>query len=360
MYFSGLMQVSKEIIKWYKINKRNLPWREETDPFKIWLSEVILQQTRVEQGLPYYQKFTHRYKNISQLANAKDDEVMKLWQGLGYYSRAVNMLNTARIIAKQHKAVFPRTYDELIKLKGIGPYTAAAIASFAYDEPKAVLDGNVYRVLSRLFEIKEAINSSNGKKVFSALADEMLSKKNPGIYNQGIMELGALVCKPRNPLCEECPVKLFCNAYKNKTIYNFPVKSKKAKPRERFIAYFLVDQKGTTFIKQRLGKGIWKGLYELPNIELEQMAEINHLINTDEWKCLFDESKKMNIEQIYQAKHQLTHQTIFAHFYKITSLQKIIIKDKLCKSVKQSDLKLYAVSRLFDKFLNYLNLHSNQ
>jgi A/G-specific adenine glycosylase len=221
------MTLAKHIINWYLKNKRDLPWRNTEDPYFIWLSEVILQQTREEQGMPYYLKFTERYATIKQLAAAKDDDVMKLWQGLGYYNRAANMLKTARLIVDEHGSAFPETYEELIELKGIGPYTAAAVSSFAFGEARAVVDGNVYRVLSRLFAIDEPVNSSKGKIVFAELANEIMDHKHPGAYNQGIMELGAVICKPRQPLCGECPIRLQCIAYEKKTIASYPVKRKK-------------------------------------------------------------------------------------------------------------------------------------
>lgn len=352
--------LSKEIINWYKKNKRDLPWRNTNDPYFIWLSEIILQQTRVEQGLPYYHKFIAKYKTVKKLAEANNDDVMKLWQGLGYYNRASNMLKTAREIVKNHQSVFPKTYDELIKLTGIGPYTAAAISSFAYNESRAVVDGNVSRVLSRIFAIEEPINSSKGKNLFEKIANEILDKKNPGLNNQAIMELGALVCKPRQPLCNECPVRLNCEAFKKNSIYDFPQKIKKNKPRNRFVNYFYIEQNNTIYIIQRTEKQIWKGLFELPNFDTESSLNEFEIINQIDFKNMFQKSEVIQIKKIFSIKHQLTHQTIYANFFNLSSSKKIKLLNESYMLVDIGDINKYAVSRLFDKFLNYLNLHSNK
>lgn len=354
------MDLSKSIINWYLKNKRELPWRNTSDPYLIWLSEVILQQTRVEQGLPYYLKFTQKYKTVKQLANANDDDVMKLWQGLGYYNRAANMLKTARIVKGEFNGEFPTTYEELIKLKGIGSYTAAAVSSFSRNERRAVLDGNVFRVLSRLFSISDPINSVSGKKIFEKIADELLDKKNPALYNQGIMELGALICKPRSPLCTDCPVRIHCSAFKEITIEKFPVKIKKNKPRDRYLSYFFIDDNKYTYITQRTEKSIWKGLFELPNIESAEKSDPERILSGKEFGALFLKKSTLTLERVYSAKHQLTHQTIYADFFKISSKKPVKPNGNGYIRVKLKDLKLYAVPRLFDKFLNYLKLHANE
>jgi A/G-specific adenine glycosylase len=353
------MELNELILNWYIKHKRDLPWRETADPYRIWLSEVILQQTRVEQGLPYYLRFTGRYKTVRQLAAANDDEVMKLWQGLGYYNRAANMLKTARLITKEHKGVFPGTYEELIRLKGVGPYTAAAIASIAYNEARAVVDGNVYRVLARLFAISEPINSTTGKKLFAGIADQVLNRKHPGMYNQGIMELGATVCKPRQPSCVQCPVQVHCRAFSEKTIADYPVKLKANKPVDRFLSYFYIDQNKRTFITQRMGKNIWKGLYELPNIESGKALQARIVTKNEAFRQLFGHSDGIAVEHLFSARHQLSHQTIYADFFRLTSDRQLVPNGDGYIRVKLSDLETYAVPRLFDKFLNYLNLHSD-
>ena len=320
--------ISKQLINWYKKNQRDLPWRNTKDPYYIWLSEIILQQTQVEQGLPYYLKFTSKYNTIKKLAAANDDDVMKLWQGLGYYNRAANMLKTARSIVSEQQAVFPKSYDELIKLSGIGPYTAAAISSFAFNEARAVVDGNVSRVLSRLFEIDQPINSSKGKILFSSIANEIIDKKNPGMHNQAMMELGAMVCKPRQPLCEECPIQLNCEAFKKNNFHEFPVKTKKNQPKNRHVNYFYIEQNGKTYIIQRTEKKIWKGLFELPNFESEKTLDVLGVVKNNQFKKLFLPISNLQIEKIFSVKHQLSHQTIYADFFKLSAKQKLKPVDK--------------------------------
>ncbi|MEY4860751.1 MAG: hypothetical protein RL059_450 [Bacteroidota bacterium] len=250
----GLNQ--QDLISWYLINKRDLPWRKTKNPYKIWMSEIILQQTRVQQGLPYYQKFISTYPTIQSLALANEDEVLNLWQGLGYYSRARNMLKTANVINEEYKGSFPTSYNDLLKLKGIGEYTAAAIASFSFNEPVAVVDGNVYRVLSRLFDIETPIDSVEGKKAFRFLADEVLDKVNPATFNQAIMEFGALHCTPKKPDCNNCVLNRTCLSRENGTISQRPVKKKKTAAKERFFVYkiFLVLKSKWNTFKHAKGK----------------------------------------------------------------------------------------------------------
>ena len=248
----------EELISWYLINKRDLPWRKTKNPYKIWLSEIILQQTRVQQGLPYYSKFIAAYPTIQALALANEDEVLNLWQGLGYYSRARNMLMTARVINEQYEGCFPTNYNDLLKLKGIGEYTAAAIASFSFKEPVAVVDGNVYRVLSRLFDIDTPIDSGIGKKAFRFLADEVLDKVNPDTFNQAIMEFGALHCTPQKPDCNNCLLNGTCLSRENGTISQRPVKKKKNASKQRFFVYKIFLDENKTLIRKREEKDIWQ------------------------------------------------------------------------------------------------------
>src|ERR1041385_985871 len=256
------MDFSQILLSWYARNRRDLPWRKTRDPYKIWLSEVILQQTRVQQGLPYYLAFVKKCPDVKKLAAAPEDEVVKLWQGLGYYSRARNLHAAAKMVVKDFAGKFPGNYEDLRKLKGIGDYTAAAIASLSFDERKAVVDGNVYRVLSRIFGIEDAIDSTVGKKIFSELANELISQKFPADHNKAIMEFGALQCVPKNPDCKNCPFVLHCYAQKKKIIHLFPLKSKKTKITDRFFYYLVIRHKGHIYIKQRTGKDIWKGLFD--------------------------------------------------------------------------------------------------
>ncbi len=351
------MTAALPIIEWYQQNRRDLPWRNTHNPYLIWLSEVILQQTRVEQGLPYFERFAFNYPTVKDLAKAQDDDVMKLWQGLGYYNRAKNMLKTARIVANDCGGEFPNTYDQLIELKGIGPYTAAAIASFAFDEPQAVVDGNVYRVLARVFNEETPINSPKGKKLFAELAQEVLHKKFPALHNQAMMELGATVCKPQSPNCGVCPLRLQCEAYTLKTINLVPVKIPKQKPRERFLHFFFIEQNNHTYIRQRSNERIWHNLFEPPNIETGEQFDADSLLSHPDCLTFFEAGKGTSVKLGFQTKHQLTHQTIHACFWLIKPGKSFKITDKHLLKTPLKELPKYAVHRLFDKFLNFHTLH---
>ena len=242
---------SLKLIKWYKLNKRNLPWRESKNPYKIWISEIILQQTKVEQGLPYYLKFIRKFPNVHELAKANENIVLKLWQGLGYYSRARNLHYSAKYISKHLNGQFPKNYNELIKLKGVGKYTASAVASFAFNEKKAVLDGNVFRVLSRYFGVEEPIDTTSGNKIFENIAYINLPNKNVDTYNQSIMEFGALQCKPVNPKCNTCPLENKCFAFNNNKILSLPIKSKKIIKKERFFNFIVLRNEKFIFLEKK-------------------------------------------------------------------------------------------------------------
>jgi A/G-specific adenine glycosylase len=251
------------LLHWNKTqNNRAMPWKGEKDPYKIWLSEIILQQTRVEQGRDYYNRFVAAFPNISRLAKAPETKVFKLWEGLGYYTRCKNLLATARFIANERKGKFPETYDEILALKGVGPYTAAAIASFAYNLPHAVVDGNVFRVLARYFGVDKAVDNAEGKKYFTELAAELLDKKNAGIYNQALMDFGAVVCKPQQPLCTNCPLQKNCAAFATNKTTVLPVKEKKIQVKNRWFCYFIVLCKNEVLVRRRGAGDIWEGLYE--------------------------------------------------------------------------------------------------
>jgi A/G-specific adenine glycosylase len=307
-----------EITTWFEKNKRNLPWRDTKNAYFIWLSEIILQQTRVAQGLPYFEKFTEYYPNIAQLAAASEDEIMRLWQGLGYYSRARNMHKTAKIIAE--KGFFPNNFKDLKKLPGIGDYTAAAVASFAFGEAVAVLDGNVFRVLSRYFGIENDISSPEGKKFFAQIAQIQLDKKRPDLYNQAIMEFGALHCKPSVPLCDSCPIRLKCFAFAEKKQEFLPVKAKKIAVKERFLHYFLVEHDGKFLLKKRAKDGIWEGLYDLPFREENEEKNIAFLLQN------FSDAEKYfyTFRKIGEILHILTHQKlrIFYFYIGLKNLEK--------------------------------------
>ena len=343
---------SKKIIRWFYTNKRDLPWRNTKDAYLIWLSEIILQQTRVEQGMSYYLKFAKTFPTVKHLAKADNDEVMKLWQGLGYYSRARNLHTTSKIISDKYKGKFPSEYSEILTLKGVGEYTAAAIASFAFDKPHAVLDGNVFRLLSRVFGIETPIDSSQGKKEFTALANELLDKKNAALHNQAIMEFGAIQCKPVSPDCSVCPLNTMCVAYEKKLVSVLPVKEKKTKVRNRYFNYVVLNYKGTIVINKRTGKDIWTNLYDFPLIETEKEQTEEEFLGSKEWKIFIGKNKYSvkSISKVY--KHILSHQKIYARFWEIdcaSPLQKII-GDKAIV-IRRKDIFKYAVPRLVENYL---------
>lgn len=339
------MRFSIDLIEWYKKNKRDLPWRKTNDPYTIWLSEIILQQTRVDQGLSYYYKFIENYPTVNDLAKAPEDEVLKHWQGLGYYSRARNLHFTAKLITNQYKGKFPDNYKSILALKGVGEYTAAAISSFSYNQPYPVIDGNVYRVLSRVFGIEEAIDSTNGKKTFKALAEELIDKKNPATYNQAIMEFGALQCTPKKPKCESCIFNLECFALKNKMIEVLPKKEKKIKQTTRFFNYLVIHDGDYIYLKQRTGKDIWKGLYDFPLIETKKELKQNSEVKT----CLSNPKLKI-ISQTEPTKHILSHQKIYATFWKLEINKLLAIKSDYIK-IKLKEINNYPVPKLIENYI---------
>jgi A/G-specific adenine glycosylase len=309
------MNFTDELVQWYLINKRDLPWRNTTDAYTIWLSEIILQQTRVEQGLPYFNRFLEKYPTVTDFAAAHEDEVLKLWQGLGYYSRGRNMLKTARLVQEQYNGVFPQSYDELIKLKGIGEYTAAAIASFSANEAKAVVDGNVYRVLARYYGIYDAINSTTGKKLFQQIANDLINKKSPALHNQAMMEFGAMLCKPKNPACGICPVHAGCEAFKTNATTALPVKLKTVKVKERFFNYFLITDANNILMNKRGDKDIWANMYDLPMVETASLLPAHELISLSAVASIFGTGLNI-IEDTPVQKHILTHQRLFVRMIK--------------------------------------------
>ncbi len=309
---------SNQLIFWYLQNKRDLPWRKLKDPYAIWLSEIIMQQTRIEQGLPYYLRFLAIFPTVFALAEADELQVLKNWQGLGYYSRARNLHSTAKYIAQECNGVFPSTYQELLKLKGVGDYTASAIASICFHEATAVVDGNVYRVLARYFGIRTAINSSQGQKEFKALAQELISTEDPGTHNQALMEFGAIQCKPQNPHCESCPFNSGCMAYSNNTIRQLPVKTKKQKIKKRYFNYLVLNNE-KTLLQKRTGNGIWKNLFEFPLIESTKEISLEELIKQEKFKELFTNESRVKPFNHTAIIHKLSHQHLFVYFWIVNS-----------------------------------------
>jgi A/G-specific adenine glycosylase len=341
------MKFSNQLIYWYLNNRRDLPWRKTTNPYHIWLSEIILQQTRVDQGMDYYLKFIQNFPTVNDLAIAPEEKVLKLWQGLGYYSRARNLHFSAKYIVNELNSVFPSTYNDIIKLKGVGDYTASAVSSICFNEPMAVVDGNVYRVLARYFGILTPINTSKGIKEFKKLAQQLLNKEDPATNNQAIMEFGARMCKPQNPDCNSCPLNNSCSALANNNIKELPVKKGKLKVRNRYFNYLVIDtEENTTKIVKR-EKGIWINLYEFPLIETLKPINENQLIEHEAFSSLFGETK-VNIK-LFDKKikpHKLSHQHIYAKFWIIK------IANSLNYKHRWEDIGKYPVPILIDNFLS--------
>lgn len=344
------MNFAADIIEWYKLHKRDLPWRNTKDPYTIWLSEIILQQTRVEQGMPYFNRFVEKYPTVSDFANAKEEEILKLWQGLGYYSRGRNMHKTAKMVMEEYSGYFPINYDNLIKLKGIGEYTAAAISSFSSNEPKAVVDGNVFRLLSRYFGIDTPINSPKGKKIFTQLANELLDKSRAAEFNQAIMEFGSLQCKPKNPDCLNCPLQLDCEARKTNRIHELPVKNKTQKSRDRFFNYILA-KKGEQILLNKRGSGdIWENLYELPLFERDSACTMEELIKSEDFIDCF--GKNVQIKSISKpVKHVLSHQKLHTNFIVIENFSEDFLSKKEWFFVNRNELDRFAQPKLIFYFL---------
>ncbi len=338
------------LLDWFAQNDRPLPWKGEKNPYLIWLSEIILQQTRVEQGLPYFNRFRKKYPTITDLANAPEDEVMKLWEGLGYYSRARNLHFTAKHIAYDLKGIFPMTYKDILKLKGVGPYTAAAIASFAYDLPHAVVDGNVYRVLARSFGIESAIDSTAGKKQFQTLATELLSKEKAAVYNQAIMDFGATQCTPKNPNCAICPMAEHCVAHNNQLVSILPIKEKKIKKKHRFFNYLLIHQNDNILIRKRVEKDIWRNLYEFPLIESTALLDKAELVKHDFFKQILLPQPYKITNRSRSFKQLLTHQKILASFWEITTNKAFQEIPNGFISVKKENLSKFAFPKIIDLY----------
>jgi A/G-specific adenine glycosylase len=341
------------ITKWYSMHKRDLPWRETNDPYAIWLSEVILQQTRIEQGLAYYRRFIGDYPLVQDFALATEDEILKKWQGLGYYSRARNMHQAAKIIVEKFDGKFPGNYKNLIKLKGIGEYTAAAIASIAFNLPHAAVDGNVFRVLSRVFGIAAPIDTGQGKKVFYQLANELLDRKHPGQFNEALMEFGALQCVPRKPDCGICPFKNSCVAYLNDLVDTFPVKRGKVQIKKRYFNYLVVQDEKHTFLTKRSGNDIWKNLYEFPLVESPEQTDTCQTLL--EQQAFFSPENGFQVEGASRWKKQvLTHQHIFFRFIYLKLTGKKNIHPSLIR-VNKTDIFNFAVPKPVEMELENIN-----
>jgi A/G-specific adenine glycosylase len=329
-------QFLQRLYEWHEGTERNLPWKETKDPYKIWLSEVILQQTRVEQGLPYYERFIKKYPSIHSLANARDDDFMSDWEGLGYYSRARNVLKSARMLSGELNGIFPTTYSEIIKLPGIGPYSASAISSFAFSEARAVVDGNVLRVFSRLFAIYEPVNQQLGFSQVKQEVDRLLDEDNPGAFNQAIMDFGALQCSPRKPDCSSCPFTYGCVAYKEDLVAQLPIKRKPQARRKRYFIRYWLEHDGKVTLSKQTKKDVWQDLYLLPGHEV-----------TEE---IFAQGVAAAQDLLYTGKQVLSHQEIFVAIY--STDQEPLDPNEIVQQVEINKLKSMALPKIFRSFVN--------
>lgn len=344
---------TKTLLDWYKENKRDFPWRKSQDPYHIWLSEIILQQTRVQQGLPYYEKFIKNFPTVFDLAAASEEKVLKLWQGLGYYSRARNLYASAQWVVKERQGNFPQTFKELLLLKGVGDYTASAIASICFEEPQAVVDGNVYRFLARFFGIEMPIDASGAQKYFKEKATVLMQGVSPNTFNQAMMEFGAIQCTPKLTACEQCPFAQKCVAYQQGKVNAFPVKTKKVKVKKRYFNYLVIKTPSEqTVVKQRKAKGIWQNLYEFPLIEAASMIEKEELIKQPDF-IQWNKFKLISCERVNPKaiKHILTHQHLYIQFWQLELGKEIV------ESIDYKELKLLPVPVVIQHFIenNYVD-----
>lgn len=345
------MNFAQTLLNWYHHHKRDLPWRSTSDPYIIWLSEVILQQTRVEQGLPYFHKFVDNYPRVQDFAAATEEDILKHWQGLGYYSRGRNMHKTAQIVMEEHAGYFPTSYEHLIKLKGIGEYTAAAISSFAANEAKAVVDGNVFRLLARYFGIDEPINTPKGKRIFTEIANQLIDNSQPGTYNQAAMEFGALQCKPRNPNCEICPLKTGCSALNEDRVNELPVKLKTPGLKSRYFNYLVFAKNRQILMQKRVGKDIWHNLHEFPLVETNEHFNAHKLICQPDFIANWGSVKLKTVSG--PVKHLLSHQKIHAQFIELEASCEMNIGGAFWIDIEQAN-ELAQPKLIFDYFKKLL------
>lgn len=350
------MMFSEEIINWYQKHKRDLPWRNTNDPYIIWLSEIIMQQTRVEQGMPYFNRFAEKYPTVKHFASATEEEILKLWQGLGYYSRGRNMHQTSQAVMEEHAGYFPKNYDSLIRLKGIGEYTAAAISSFSSNEAKAVVDGNVFRLLSRYFGIDTPINTGKGKKIFTDLANELLDQTQAGTFNQAMMEFGSLQCKPKNPDCLQCPLQTSCEARLRNKINDLPVKLKSQKSKDRYFNYIVAIKNDKILVNKRSSGDIWENMIDLPLFETDSPIEVPDLIQSEKFTGAF--GKQVLVRSISKpVKHILSHQKLNTSFIQIEQFtEEFITKQSWFYVSREEFEKLPQPKLIFQFFENFFKL----
>lgn len=349
---SDFFVISKTLQRWYEKNKRELPWRETKDPYIIWISEIILQQTRVNQGYDYFLRFIRRFPNVKVLAEASEEDVLKQWQGLGYYSRARHLHAAAKQIEENFQGKFPQSYSDLLSLKGVGEYTAAAIMSIAYRAPFAVIDGNVLRVISRLFMVNEPINAARGKKIIAEIAQTILDPQHPDIHNQAIMDFGATLCKPKQPKCAECPLQTHCLTFAKNAVMEYPIKNKTTKITKRYFHYFHIVYNNHTYLHKREADDIWKNLYEFPLIETSKPSIFPELQNTEAFSRIFGKNHSIVFTHKLHIKHILSHQIIDTNFYKVKIPDSEIfsLSDEFRK-IPIDNISDFPVSRLIHKYL---------
>lgn len=342
--------LQRRLAAWYTTNKRDLPWRHTRNPYLIWISEIILQQTQVAQGMDYYRRFVAQFPTVAALAEASQDEVLKAWQGLGYYSRARNLHASAQMVMQRFGGQFPQTYAEVLSLKGVGEYTAAAVCSFAYRLPYATVDGNVYRVLARYFGCDVPIDTTEGKRFFAQLAQTLLDRHQPDVHNQALMEFGALQCTPASPQCNVCPLCDSCAAWREQRVAALPVKQGKTHVRDRYFYYFLIEVAGKTFVRQRGANDVWQGLYEFPLVEVEEPLSVEQLLTHADVMALVGNAV-VQIEYVSPVrKHVLSHQRIFAQCIKLTcdAVSPALAE---CVATDIGHLDHFPVSRLMERLM---------
>ena len=344
------MNINNILIIWFKEHSRELPWKSDKDPYKIWISEILLQQTRVEQAKSYYLKFIFEFPSVKILAETPLDNLLRLWQGLGYYSRARNMHTAAKQIISEFHGHFPTSMKELLRLKGVGPYTAAAIAAFAFDEPVVALDGNAFRLFARLFAEPCPINTPVARNIFTHLAQSCLLNTPSSLFNQAIMDFGSLVCKP-HPKCNDCPLTNHCMSYLQNRVMEFPVKGAKKAPRNRYFYYLHITQQEHTFIQQRLQKDIWQNLYQFPLLETHSPIPLDAFTDLPEWSAIFDNQTPYIIGYSSKYVHHLTHQTLHTFFIHIHIEEESSWLRNHCKKILSRDIDQYGISRLTERYL---------
>jgi A/G-specific adenine glycosylase len=344
--------IQDTLINWYAENRRDLPWRHHPTPYQVWISEVILQQTRVNQGYEYYLRFTERWPTVTDLAAATEEEVLKMWQGLGYYSRARNLHQCAKQVVSEYGGEFPADFNKLLKLKGVGNYTAAAIASIAFNLPYAVVDGNVYRVLSRLFDVETPININEGQNLFAHLADELLNREQPALHNQAMMEFGALHCTPKNSNCLLCPLQSHCLAFAHQTVMQRPVKLQKTKISTRYLNYLVIRINEKIYLHKRSDNDIWRNLYDFPCIESQEPMRVEQVVQSEEFQQLIGDNPFTITKTSPTFTHKLTHRTLIAQFIEIKLSQELPpIETKDIILTREKDLGRYPIPRLIDLYL---------